>query len=181
MRTAFVLICASLLLFAFTSPLMAENVKMKENPKCKNWNSMIGTWKIEEQRRLNPEEEWFNVSNQFKFEWILGGSFIQIAFHEKTDVGELSGVEISGYDEGMSTHFSSFFSSDGSSGGVTSGDWDDTTYAVNWTTYNPDGTRIVGRCNWKQAPDFKSTTGICDRFTDGKWWTFRKAKGNKVK
>ena len=56
MRKASIVIVVSILVLTFTVPVMAE--KMKDNPKCEQWHSLIGEWTSEGEFRRGPTMAW---------------------------------------------------------------------------------------------------------------------------
>ena len=178
MRNAFIFTCAAILLLAFASPVMAENVKMKDNPKCKQWHSFNGEWTEEVEYRDSPTSAWKKGTLKYQSEWILGGSFAQI---KGQDHKGASFINKYGYDAHLETHVGGGFDSHGGRWTIALGGWSGTNWSDNWTAFSPDGKVTFGRCTFEYNSDFTSQTGECQTFTDGKWWTDRKIKGTKVK
>jgi hypothetical protein len=176
MRNAFVSICAAILLIAFSSPVMAETVKMKDNSKCKQWHSWIGQWKWEGEDRETTEGVWQKRSLEVKREWILEGTVVKTSGRFSNGV---SFVELTTYDPSLQTHIFSGFDSSGGHTEGTSGGWDGNSFTGNWTTTTPEGKVCPGRCTFNFSSDFTSLTMECQLFTDGKWWVSRKGNASK--
>jgi hypothetical protein len=178
MRTTLILVTALILLLAFTSSVMAQNVKMKDNPKCEQWHSVGGEWTGEGEFRTGPDEPWTKVTGKLQVDWILDGSFIQARGQNSFGVSFISTI---GYDARLKTHVSSAFNSSGGRAMVTSGGWSGTTLTLNFTHFSPDGRVTPLRATLEYNSDFKSATARWESFTDGKWWTSEKGKQTKVK
>ena len=176
MRKALVLICAAILLIAFSSPVMAEHVKMKDNPKSKGWHSMVGEWSADVEFRETASGAWQKGSAEVTLEWILEGTVVKTSGRNHKGV---SFVDLTTYDPRLKTHIFSGFDSMGGHVVGTSGDWDGTSYTGNWTSTTPDGETIPGRCSFNFSSDFASAAIECQLFTEGKWWTNRKTKSSK--
>ena len=155
---------------------MAENVKMKDNPKCKQWHSWIGEWKAEVEDRETPEGVWQKRSVEVKREWILEGTVVKTSGRSSNGV---SFVELTTYDPTLQTHIFSGFDSSGGRHVGTSGGFDGKSFTGNWTKKTPDGKVRPGRCTLNFSSDFTSLTVECQLFTDGKWWISRKGKASK--
>jgi hypothetical protein len=177
MRTAFVLICASILLLALAAPLMADGVKMKDNPKCKQWHSWMGEWKAEVEDRETPGGVWQKLSIEVKREWILEGTVVKTSGRNSNGV---SFIELTTYDPKLQTHIFSGFDSNGGHIVGTSGGWDGMSFTGNWKRTTPEGAVLPGSCTFNFSSDFKSLTLECQLFTDGKWWVGRKGKATKI-
>jgi len=174
MRKASIVIVVSILVLTFTVPVMAE--KMKDNPKCEQWHSLIGEWTSESEFRRGPTAAWEKSTGRYQIQWILEGSFLQVQ-------GQASGgpsfVKIVGYDARLVTHVGSTFQSSGYRSIASSGGWSGTIWKDNWTAFLPDGKVVPGRCNYEYNLDFTSFMGECQVFTDGEWWTLSKTKDTK--
>lgn len=176
MRKAPFIIIVSILVLTFTGSVMAE--KMKDNPKCEQWHSLVGEWTSESEFRRGPKVAWEKTTGTYQFGWILDGSFLQIR-------GRISGgasfIKTIGYDDRLATHIGSNYRSDGYRSIASSGGWNGTSWSANWTGFLPDGKVIPGRCTYEYNLEFTSLTGECQVFTDGEWWTTSKIKDTKVK
>ncbi len=170
-------IVTSILLLATSGPVKGQ--VMKDNPKCKNWNSVVGAWIWEEESRERPGGEWIKVTNgRWQASWLFDGTFLQ--WRGENDNG-VNFFHVFAYDTLNKTHKSAGFTSNGWRWTVTSADWSGTTFTANWIDYTPEGIPVSGRCVWDYAPDFNSATTLCDQFTGGTWWTFHRFKGRKEK
>jgi len=178
MKDAFVFICASILLFMLSGPAMAENVKMKDNPNCRQWHSVTGEWTMDGKSRLSRADDWKIGTEKSQIEWILDGSFVQIKGQDSDGV---SSMKTMGYDARLATHVGAGFTSLGIRAVWTSGGWSGTTWTENLTIFLPDGKVFPLRCTVEHNLDYTSATGECQAFTDGKWWTALKGKSTKVK
>jgi hypothetical protein len=172
-------VALSFLALVICSPALAQNVK--PSPELKKYEPIIGKWVYEDEQRESPSEPWSKAQMEQEVSWMPGGFFVQIDGKGTAFGNEATWIEIVGFDPNAETFVSFFVTSAGDRGGVTSGGWSGSTFTCNWTTFQADGKSIIGRCTWKHPSDYTTVEGICDRFTDGEWWNFRKVKGKKIK
>lgn len=177
MRSSTIFFGVSVLLVTLTAPIMAQ--KMKDNPKCQNWNSVAGEWKWEVKSKESPSGNWQSgPGGTWKAGWLYEGNFFQ--WQAQNNDGS-SFLHIFGYDRLLETHTSAGVTSEGWRWTVTSGDWNGDIFTANWVDVTPEGTRINGRCMWEFSGDYSSATVTCDQFTEGQWWNFRDFKGTKIR
>jgi hypothetical protein len=179
MKTAFVLICAAILLLTFATPVMAENVKMKDNPKCKNWDQLIGKWSWELEARESPTGPVERISGTEEYEWMYDGMFIKRQV-QRTNVAQ-GAIEIIAYDPILKTHVSAAFHKTGQRWLGNSGGWKQRTLVKNVTHYIPDGQVLPETCVLSYSSDFTSLMVECKRYSEGQWWVAFKGKGTKLK
>ena len=130
MRNPLVLVCMGMLLLAFTTALMADGVKMKDNPKCKNWHSIIGEWTFEVEYKTSPEGSWSKGSGSLRRSWDLAGT---ISKNEGPNYLGDSFAELNAYDARLQTHIFYGFTSSGDRWIGGSADWDGNAITGNWT------------------------------------------------
>jgi len=177
MRSFSISLGVSAVLLILMAPIMAQ--KMKDNPNCQNWNSVVGEWKWEVKSKESPSGDWKSgAGGTWKAGWLYEGNFFQ--WQAQNDDGT-SFLHIFAYDLLIKTHTSAGVTSEGWRWMVTSGDWNGNTFTANWVDFTPEGNRLNGRCAWDYSADFSSATIGCEQFTEGQWWDFRKFKGVKVK
>jgi hypothetical protein len=172
------LLTISVSLFSFFSPVFAQEAD--SNLRFKNLENLIGNWAADEEIRQSPAEDWEKGSSEWEVRWLPGGYVVQTSGKMRIAEEENTWIQVWGYHPAKDTVVSWYADSSGALGSVTSSGWDGTTFLSNWTDTAPDGIVLIGRCSWKHSSDFKSVTASCEQFTDGKWWTFRKAKGRKL-
>ena len=110
MKNAFVVVIMSIFLLAFSGPVMADSVKMKDNPKCKQWHSVIGQWSQDVEYRDSPGTEWTKRTARLHFEWILDGSFVQMKGQNSEGRSFLNTF---GYDDRLGTEVGGGFQNKG--------------------------------------------------------------------
>jgi hypothetical protein len=176
MRRVLILGTMLILVIAFTGPVMAQESPIPD--QIKKFEPIIGYWENQEEQRDSPTGSWVKSSSEWEVNMVLDGYCVQF---ENKDSFWGSSVELAGYDPKLNAVVSYFFVTNGTKGSVISSGWEGTTNNVFWEYTLPDGTSRFGKCAWVYTSDFKSLTGTCEQFTDGKWWVMRKVKGTKVK
>jgi hypothetical protein len=148
------------------------------SPQMKKWEPLIGKWSYEVEERESPTADWKKGS--WSAEFRSGGFFVEIRGTGDLGGQKVSWIEIRGYDPVQRGYISTFFFSNGSRGDVTSMDWSGTTLTTNFNFVTAERETQTWRHTMEHSPDFKSSTGTYEMFTDGNWWTVLKVKGTKV-
>ena len=176
MTRASILTAVFCLGFAPLGAVMAQ--KMKENPNCKQWHSVIGTWTGEVEYRDSPTAQWKKgPRGTNRIEWVLDGAAIQMSGNDD----KTSRIGIFVYENRLDAHVGGGYSSDGSRFVLNAGNWDGLNWTGNWTSYPSSGKAFIGHCTFNYESDFTSATAECQQFTNGQWWTNRKVKVTKAK
>jgi hypothetical protein len=166
----------SAVILVFTATLVqAEGV----SPHIKNWEQAIGHWVNEEELKESPDGPWQQVSSEWDWRLMPGGFFAESPGRIKFPDGDISWIQVWGFDPVDQATFHHWFSSDGSHGTGTF-EWSGTTLNENDRIILADGTELAERCAQKYSADFSSMTMTCERLTDGEWWIVRKVKGKKT-
>jgi len=177
MKNVLILVITLILILAFTGITTAQEAPIPD--QIKKFAPIIGHWRLEVETRDSPESSWVKSSNEWEFSWVLEGHCVQIDSSNSTGG---SSVVIFGYDPQLNTIIGTGFGLDGSKWSFSSFGWDGTVNKFNFSMILPQGTSsYICRSTFVYSPDFTSSTGTYERFTDGKWWVFLKAKGTKVK
>lgn len=144
----------------------------REHTRLGSW---IGDWSVVEELRDAPAGAPYEFVGTAQCRWLPGG--YQIEWRQKGVVKgqELHGLEIDSFDYVRKVYVAWWWNSDGSMGHA-SFPWTGNSYSLDFTDSFPDGKEVKSRCTWTFAADLRTATGSCDKLTDGKWWTFRKAK-----
>ncbi len=90
-----------LLLFVFiglTTMLPAQTTAPKAGPEVKKLHAFVGHWTYEGEYKSGPLGPGSKVTGEQNCRMILGGSFLEYKWTEKTDAGEGQGLEIDWYD-----------------------------------------------------------------------------------
>ncbi len=148
-----------------------------EHKKMLIW---VGNWTFTEEARDSASAPWDKVAVSCQNR-PLGGFFVEARCKINTKGREINHVEIFAFDPLKKTHVTSFFNSDGGSGGVTSGAYVDNKWEFKYTSVDANAKSLEARCSWIFGPDAMSISGSCERLTDGKWDLFRKLTGTKTK
>ena len=176
MRSVLIMGIVLILTIAFTCPVMAQEAPVPE--QIKKFEPIIGYWKNQEETRNSPTDSWVKSSSEWELKWAVEGHCVLI--DGRTATGG-SYMELYGYDPNLNTVIASSFNSEGGKSYCSSSGWDGTIYNFNVSSTAPDGSESIVRCAFVHSSDFKSQTGTCEMFTDGRWWVFRKVQGTKVK
>jgi hypothetical protein len=178
MRTNLTVITLLCLALTFGGSALAQDVDPAQ--AIKNWEPLVGHWVNEEQQRETPDGSWQKAASEWDIKMMPGGFFVETPGKLRfADGGEVSWVQVWGYDPVNEEAFQHWFASDGVHG--------EGFFRFSGTTQNSggsvtlaDGSQQTIRCEWIYSSDYKSSEGSCERLTGGKWWTFRKVKGKKV-
>ena len=174
MRNAFILVVTSLLFLIGTG--IAQEIPL--TPEMKEWESVIGKWTMDMETRATPSGAWRTGSQIWDYR--SEGYFVEIRGTSNVGGRDTSWIEVVGYDPVKRMCISSYFTSNGGRGSVTSMGWSGTTLSVNYNRYTADREVRVRRNTFEYSPDFKSVTLTGETFTDGKWWISAKGEGTKV-
>lgn len=176
MRSVLSLGAVLILIITFTGPIMAQEAPILD--QIKKFEPVIGLWKNQEETRESPNGSWVKGSSEWELKWAVEGHCVQI-----DGIGASGGsyMELFGYDPNLKTVIATGFGSEGGKWACSSSGWDGKEYNLNVSSTAPDGSESIVRCTFVHSSDFKSFTGTCEQFTDGRWWVFRKVKGTKVK
>ena len=165
-------------LLAFSGGVVAQ---AGPPPEMKKWEPVVGKWTSEEEYRQSPAHDWENGSADWEIRFMEGGYFVVERGNWRIGgMLESTWLAVVGYDLHRETTISSLWSSDGYRDGITSGGWSGTTFTCHWSGFWADGRPVEGRCIWVYSADYRTVTGTCDEFKNGKWWNIRKAKGKRV-
>ena len=163
--------------FVCSAPAVAE--ESSPAPEIKKWDALVGHWSNEEQHRNSEKDPWVKVNSEWDVRFAPGGFFVETPGKITLSDGEVSWIQVWGYDPSKKAAFSRWFDSKGAQGSLTF-QWDGRSLKVQGTDLLADGSESSVGCTWTNSEDFKSSEGVCERLTNGKWWAFRKVKGRKT-
>ena len=159
----------------------AQSQAPTPGPEHKKMLVWVGDWTYEEETRDGAGEPWYKAPGKCQVRSILGGFFTEFRCRATVKGTEVDSIEIEGVDPVKKTNVTSFFSSDGASGHVTSAEYVGNKEEVTYTSTTAAGKSFEARCTWTFGADSMSFAGTCDRLTDGKWVPFRRLTGTKTK
>ena len=176
MRNLVVVGVLLIFIITFAGPIMAQEAPIPD--QIKKFEPVIGLWKNQEEFRDSPMSSWEKSSSEWEYSWLLERHCVRVDGKTSTEGPYL---EIMGFDPQLNTIIGYGFDTIGGKWSFTSAGWDGGVLNFNVTDSHPGRSDIIARCSFVFPSDFKSFTGTCEQFTDGKWWVLRKVKGTKVK
>jgi hypothetical protein len=177
------LICVlttALALACLVHPASASAEDVAPPPEITKWKPLVGHWVNEEEQRNSEDEPWVKASSEWDIRFAPGGFFVETPGKMTLPDGEVSWIQVWGYDPSKKAAFSHWHGSTGAQGHSTY-QWHGRNVKLEGTDVMPDGSHLKIRCNWTNAEDYTSSELVFEQFTSGKWWVFRKAKATKVK
>ena len=173
-------VAAALALACLVHPVSAFAEDVGPAPEVTKWKPLVGHWVNEEEQRGSEDEPWVKASSEWDIRFAPGGFFVETPGKVTLPDGEVSFIQVWGYDPSKKVAFTRWFGSTGGQGYQTFR-WNGRSMKAEGTNVLADGSQLKVRCTWTHTEDYDSSEGICERLTDGKWWAFRKVKGKKVK
>ena len=150
-------------------------------PEVTKWKPLIGHWVSEEVRRSSEDEPWEEATLEFDLRFAPGEFFVETPGKMTSPSDDSSSwIQVWGYDPSKKAAFSHWYGSTGAQGHSTY-QWHGRNVKLEGTDVMPDGSQLKIRCNWTNAEDYTSLEFVCEQFTSGKWWLYRKLKAEKVK
>jgi hypothetical protein len=150
--------------------LFAQKPEMpKPGPEHQKLEAFVGTWTFEGEMKPGPMGPGGKMTGTDRIQWLPGNFFVERRFEGKGPMGQMSGVEIMGYNPTKKVHTYNFFDSMGMAGSGTL-----TLSGSTWTatgTANMDGKVIHDRCNLALGAGSTTLTIKCEMSMDGKAWT----------
>jgi hypothetical protein len=179
MKPVFIALGVLVLALSFVQPAVGQQENAPQ--RFVNLDRLAGTWQGQEEVREGPDEEWEQGTSEWTVRWLPGKYLAETSGTLVIGDREISWIQMWGFDPRIESMVSWYGNDRGAVGTVTSAGWDGTTFTVNFTESTPGGETVIGRGNWEHSPDFKSVRGTFERFSDGRWWTFRQVTGKKIK
>jgi hypothetical protein len=142
---------------------------------------LVGIWHGREEVREGPDQEWEHGTSDWEVRWLPGKYLAETSGQLIIGDRTISWTQLWGFDPRVESMVSWYGNDRGSVGTVTSAGWNGTTFTMNFTESTPSGETVIGRGTWEHSPDFKSVRGTFDRFSEGRWWTFRQVTAEKTK
>lgn len=139
----------------------------------------VGTWRFEETVKDTPSSQEVTQTGTWEARWLFDGL---LEWRGTTVSGgeTTTNIELEGYDPVMQG-YTYWFESDGSRGHAYDGEWEGTTFRLQFLAYGDAGAVSRGRCTWPYNADFTDLPNyFCEKLTDGEWWVFRRGVATKV-
>ena len=148
-----------------TTVLTLAQAPPKPGPEQQRLAAFIGNWTFAGEMKPGPMGPGGKMTGTDRITWLPGGFFVERRFNGKSPLGEMSGVEILGYDSARKTYTYNFFDSMGTMGMGT--------INVSGSTWNAKGTASSGgevmqeRCTLTFGAGNTTLTVKCESSMDG--------------
>jgi hypothetical protein len=141
----------------------------KPGPEHQRLAALVGNWTFDGEMKPGPMGPGGKITGTDRITWMAGGFFVERRFSGKAaGLGEMSGVEIMGYDAAKKVYTYNVFDS---TGAASSG-----TYTINGSTWTGTGVGSMGgqsmqeRCTLGFGAGNTTLSVKCEVSMDGKKW-----------
>ena len=161
-RMAMLLVCTGTL-FAQAPPAAP-----KPGPEHQRLGVFVGNWTFVGEMKPTPMGPGGKMTGSDRIQWMPGGWIVERRFEGKGPMGQISGLELLGYDSAKKAYTYTFVDSTGTMGAGT--------MAVSGNTWNFTGAASMGgmamqeRCNLVLDAGGTTLKIACDMSADGKSW-----------
>lgn len=141
----------------------------KPGPEHQRLGVFVGNWTFTGEMKPGPMGPGGKMTGTDRIQWMPGNFFIERRFEGKGPMGQMSGLEIMGYDPGKKAHTYAFFDGTGMSASgtvsITGNTWAFTGVS------NMAGKTMQERCNLVLGAGSTSLKIMCEMSGDGKSWS----------
>jgi len=162
-----------------TTVLTLAQAPPKPGPEQQRLAAFIGNWTFAGEMKPGPMGPGGKMTGTDRITWLPGGFFVERRFNGKSPLGEMSGVEILGYDSARKTYTYNFFDNMGTMGAGT--------ITVNGSTWTATGGGSSGgqafqeRCSLTFGAGNTTLAIKCESSADGKTYApFLEGTATKV-
>lgn len=140
----------------------------KPGPEHQRLGAFVGNWTFTGEMKPGPMGPGGKMTGSDRIQWMPGNFFIERRFDGKGPMGQVSGLEIIGYEAAKKSYVYSFFDN---MGAMASGTATASGNTWNFTgTMNMAGKAMQERCNLVLGAGSTSMKITCEMSTDGKSW-----------